>query len=109
MPSLSIIRVGENKASIAYSRSIMSKADSLGIYVEQHKLEGLISEKELISVIQKINERKEINGILIELPLPQGIKQKTVLETIDPYKDIDGFHPINLGRLLTGNSVFVPA
>jgi len=87
----------------------MSKADSLGIYVEQHKLEGLISEKELISVIQKINERKEINGILIELPLPQGIKQKTVLETIDPYKDIDGFHPINLGRLLTGNYRWIPS
>ncbi len=109
VPSLSIIRVGENKASIAYSRSIMSKADSLGIYVEQHKLDKLISEKELISIIQKINERKEINGILVELPLPQNIRQKTVLEAIDPYKDIDGFHPINLGKLLAGNLVFVPA
>ncbi len=109
VPSLAVIRVGENKASIAYSRSIMSKADSLGIYIEQHKLEGLISEKELISVIQKINERKEINGILIELPLPQGISKETVLETIDPDKDIDGFHPINLGKLIAENPAFVPA
>ncbi|MEA3314020.1 MAG: bifunctional 5,10-methylenetetrahydrofolate dehydrogenase/5,10-methenyltetrahydrofolate cyclohydrolase [Caldisericota bacterium] len=109
VPSLSIIRIGENKASIAYSRSIMSKADSLGIYVEQHKLNGLISEKELISVIQKINKRKEINGILIELPLPQGMRQKIVLEIIDPDKDIDGFHPINLGKLLREDPAFVPA
>mgnify|MGYP001070057281 CR=1 FL=1 len=109
VPSLAIIRVGENKASVAYSRSIMSKADSLGIYVEQHKLNELISEKELITVIQKINERKKINGILIELHLPQNIRQKTVLEAIDPDKDIDGLHPINLGKLLTENPVFVPA
>lgn len=109
VPSLSIVRVGENKASIAYSRSITSKADSFGIYVEQYKLEELISEKELISIIQKINERKEINGILVELPLPQSMRQKIVLETIDPDKDIDGFHPINLGKLLAGNPAFVPA
>ncbi len=67
------------------------------------------SEEDVLSAIKKLNERKEINGIIVELPLPKNIDSKKVLTTINPDKDIDAFHPINMGRLLEGNPIFIPA
>ncbi len=108
-PALTIIQVGGNKSSITYARSIRKRAEKIGIYAEQYKLSEETNENDLLKAIEKVNERKEINGILIELPLPKGISKKVALKTINPNKDIDGFHPINMGRLLEGDPLFIPA
>ncbi len=100
---------GESKPSIIYARSIRKRAEKLGIYAEQYNLTGSISNSDLLVAVEKVNKRKEINGILVELPLPDNINRKLVLEAIEPMKDVDGFHPINMGRLLGGNPVFIPA
>ncbi len=108
-PALTIIQIGNNKASLAYARSIRKRAEKLGIYAEHYKMPEETSESELLTTIGRLNDRKEINGILLELPLPKRINPKTVLNAISPLKDIDGFHPINMGKLLEGNPTFVPA
>lgn len=100
---------GKNKASIIYARSIRKKAEKLGIYAEQYDLSGSLSNSDLLEAIENVNRRKEINGILVGLPLPDNIDKKLVLEAIDPMKDVDGFHPINMGKLLEGNPIFIPA
>ncbi len=108
-PSLTIVQVGDNKASTTYARSIRKHAEKRGIYAEHYKLSGEVTEKEILEVIEKLNNRKEINGILLELPLPEGIDAKKMLDAIDPLKDIDGFHPVNMGKLLEGTPNFIPA
>lgn len=108
-PSLTLIQVGEEKASLSYARSISKEAEILGIYLEHYKMPYETTEEELLLAIKKLNERRDINGIIIELPLPQGINKNLALEAISPEKDVDGFHPINMGRLLEGTAKFVPA
>ncbi len=108
-PSLTVIQVGDNKASTTYARSIRRQAEKRGIYAEHYKMSGEVTEKEILDVIKRLNDRKEINGILLELPLPEGIDAKKVLDAIDPIKDIDGFHPVNMGKLLEGTPNFIPA
>lgn len=108
-PSLTLIQVGEEKASLSYARSISKEAEILGIYLEHYKMPYETTEEELLLTIKKLNERRDINGIVIELPLPQGINKNLALEAISPEKDVDGFHPINMGRLLEGTAKFVPA
>jgi len=108
-PSLTLIQVGEEKASSSYARSISKEAEILGIYLEHYKMPYETTEEELLLAIKKLNERRDINGIVIELPLPQGINKNLALEAISPEKDVDGFHPINMGRLLEGTAKFVPA
>jgi methylenetetrahydrofolate dehydrogenase (NADP+)/methenyltetrahydrofolate cyclohydrolase len=108
-PSLTLIQVGEEKASLSYARSISKEAEILGVYLEHYKMPYETTEEELLLTIKKLNERRDINGIVIELPLPQGINKNLALEAISPEKDVDGFHPINMGRLLEGTSKFIPA
>ena len=108
-PSLTLIQVGEEKASLSYARSISREAEILGIYLEHYKMPYETTEEELLLAIKRLNERRDINGIVIELPLPQGINKNLALEAISPEKDVDGFHPINMGRLLEGTAKFVPA
>jgi methylenetetrahydrofolate dehydrogenase (NADP+)/methenyltetrahydrofolate cyclohydrolase len=108
-PSLTLIQVGEEKASLSYARSISKEAEILGVYLEHYKMPYETTEEELLLTIKKLNERKDINGIVIELPLPQEINKNLALEAISPEKDVDGFHPINMGRLLEGTAKFVPA
>ena len=108
-PSLTLIQVGEEKASLSYARSISKEAEILGIYLEHYKMPYETTEEELLLTIKRLNERRDINGIVIELPLPQGINKNLALEAISPEKDVDGFHPINMGRLLEGTAKFVPA
>ena len=108
-PSLTLIQVGEEKASLSYARSISGEAEILGIYLEHYKMPYETTEEELLLAIKRLNERRDINGIIIELPLPQGINKNLALEAISPEKDVDGFHPINMGRLLEGTAKFVPA
>ncbi len=108
-PSFALVQIGEEKASESYAKNITKKANLLDIYVEHHKLPSEITEEEAISSIKMLNGRHDIHGILIELPLPPHMNKNRILETISPEKDIDGFHPVNMGRLLEGNPIFVPA
>ena len=108
-PSLTLIQVGEEKASLSYARSISREAEILGIYLEHYKMTYETTEEELLLTIKKLNERRDIHGIIIELPLPQGINKNIALEAISPEKDVDGFHPINMGRLLEGTAKLIPA
>lgn len=108
-PALAVIQVGEDKASESYAKNIRKEGDNLGIYVEYHKLKDDIPEEELLYNIKNLNLRKDIHGILIELPLPNHINKNKVIEMISPEKDVDGFHPINFGRLFEGTTPFPPA
>ncbi len=108
-PSFALIQIGEEKASESYAKNITKKANLIDIYVEHHKLPSEISEQEAINTIKTINARKDIHGILIELPLPPHLEKSKILEAVAPEKDIDGFHPVNIGKLLEGNPMFVPA
>jgi len=108
-PALAVIQVGEEKASESYAKNIRKEGEALGIYVEHHKLSVEISEEDLLYNIRNLNARKDIHGILVELPLPAHINKAKVVETIAPEKDVDGFHPINFGKLFEGTTPFPPA
>lgn len=107
--ALAVVQVGEEKASESYAKNIRREGELLGVYVEHHKLSVEISEEELIYNIKNLNLRKDIHGILVELPLPSHINKAKIVESISPEKDIDGFHPVNFGKLFEGTSPFPPA
>ncbi|MGB9832204.1 MAG: bifunctional 5,10-methylenetetrahydrofolate dehydrogenase/5,10-methenyltetrahydrofolate cyclohydrolase [Caldisericum exile] len=107
-PALAVVQVGEEKASESYAKNIRKEGENLGIYVEHHKLPTEIPEEEFLYNIKNLNLRKDIHGILIELPLPEHINKSKVIETIAPEKDVDGFHPINFGKLFEGTTPFQP-
>ncbi|HDP97515.1 MAG TPA: bifunctional methylenetetrahydrofolate dehydrogenase/methenyltetrahydrofolate cyclohydrolase FolD [Euryarchaeota archaeon] len=107
-PGLAVILVGENPASQVYVGSKEKSCNELGIYSEAYRLPADASEEELLSLIDKLNKKKEIDGILVQLPLPEHINEEKVLLKIDPDKDVDGFHPINVGRMVIGNPRFLP-
>ncbi len=104
VPGLVTILVGENPASVSYVTSKIRTAQSLGYKEVQDSQPEDIKEEELLSLIDKYNKDDSIHGILVQLPLPKHIDEKKVLNTIDPDKDVDGFHPVNVGRLLIGGS-----
>ena len=107
-PGLAVILVGENPASYTYVKNKEKKCIELGIYSEVHRLEASISEKELIKLVESLNNNKNIDGILIQLPLPDHIKAEKIIEHIDPAKDVDGLHPYNLGNLFSGYKSLMP-
>ena len=109
-PGLVTILVGENPASVSYVTRKVRTAHSLGFHEIQDNRSADISEQELLALIKQYNEDPDIHGILVQLPLPAHINEKRVLLAIDPDKDVDGFHPMNLGRLLVGGSAvtFLP-
>lgn len=98
-PGLAVILVGDDPASSVYVRNKRQACDDTGIYSKNHTLPSDIKEQELISLIEELNIDSTIDGILLQLPLPKHIDAEKVLECIDPYKDVDGFHAYNLGRL----------
>lgn len=102
VPGLVTILVGENPASVSYVSLKIKTADSLGYNEIQDSRPENISEEELLQLIDKYNNDESINGILVQLPLPSHIDEKKVLNAIDPDKDVDGFHPVNVGRLMIG-------
>jgi methylenetetrahydrofolate dehydrogenase (NADP+)/methenyltetrahydrofolate cyclohydrolase len=104
VPGLVTILVGENPASISYVTSKMKTAQSLGYKEVQDNQPDDLKEEELLALIDKYNRDDSINGILVQLPLPEHIDEKKVLNAIDPDKDVDGFHPVNVGRLMIGGS-----
>ncbi len=107
-PGLAVILVGNNEASKIYVRNKRRACEDTGIYSEQHLLPESTSEEELVSLIEKLNCRDDIDGILVQLPLPKGIDEKKIIETISKDKDVDGFHPYNTGSMLCGTDCFLP-
>ncbi len=105
-PGLAVILVGNNPASKAYIGMKKKACESLGIKSFEFLLPVETTETELLSLIQSLNERSEVNGILLQMPLPNGLDEQKMLENIAPEKDVDGFHPINVGKLLIGLESF---
>ena len=104
VPGLVTILVGEDPASVSYVTAKVKTALSLGFKEVQENLSADISEEELLALVEKYNQDESIHGILVQLPLPPQINEKRIINAIDPDKDVDGFHPINMGRLLIGGS-----
>jgi methylenetetrahydrofolate dehydrogenase (NADP+)/methenyltetrahydrofolate cyclohydrolase len=101
-PGLAVILVGEVPASQIYVRSKVKTCGELGIYSEMHTPPASVTTEELLALVASLNARDEIDGILIQLPLPAHVDTALLLEAVSPMKDVDGFHPINAGRLLSG-------
>ena len=111
-PTLAVVLVGEDPASQVYVKTKTKMAKEIGMNVEDHFLETTVSESELLKVIHKLNGNDDVNGILVQLPLPQSIDSRVIIDAIDPAKDADGFHAINVGRNSIGgdllNKTFTP-
>ena len=106
-PGLAAVLVGNNPASEIYVRNKRKACEQVGIYSEEYKLPEDTSDNELLLLINKLNNDKNIHGILVQLPLPNQINSERILRSVFPSKDIDGFHPENVGLLLEGNPRFV--
>jgi len=108
VPGLATVLVGEDPASQVYVGQKEKTSLALGIYSERHDLAADISEEKLLSLIDKLNKAPKIHGILVQLPLPKHISETRVLYAINPKKDVDGFHPVNLGKLVIGKPDYLP-
>jgi len=100
--------VGDDAASAVYVRNKIRACEEVGIRSEHHALPANTSAIELLDLISSLNERGDVDGILVQLPLPLEIEESSIIEAIDPEKDVDGFHPINIGRLAMGRPTFAP-
>lgn len=107
-PGLAVVLVGDDPASAVYVRNKKKACDTAGLYVDDHALPATTTQEELLKLIDQLNNDPKIHGILVQLPLPSQIDSQTVLNTVLPDKDADGFHPYNIGRLVAGDPVFVP-
>ena len=108
IPGLATILVGENEASKVYVGAKEKACKELGIYSERKDLSADTTESDLLALIEKLNKDQKIHGILVQLPLPKHINDKKVLYAIDPKKDVDAFHPVNVGKLMLGVPDFLP-
>lgn len=107
-PGLAVVLVGEDPASQVYVASKVKQTREAGMRSIEHRLPATTSEADLLALVAAMNADPEIDGILVQLPLPRQIDPARVIEAIDPTKDVDGFHPVNAGRLATGGHAFVP-
>ncbi len=107
-PGLAAILVGDDPASAVYVRNKKIACEKAGLYPEEHLLPTSTSQETLLALIHQLNADSKIHGILVQLPLPSHIESKAVLQAVSPEKDADGFHPVNVGRLVEGDPVFVP-
>lgn len=105
---LAAVRVGDDPASAVYVRNKIKACEEVGIRSEHHALPESTSNTELLDLVRSLNARDDVDGILVQLPLPRAINETAIIEAIDPAKDVDGFHPVNVGRLAMGRPVFVP-
>jgi methylenetetrahydrofolate dehydrogenase (NADP+)/methenyltetrahydrofolate cyclohydrolase len=108
VPGLVTVLVGADPASQVYVGAKEKTSKELGIYSERYDLPAETTQQELIELIKKLNDNPKINGILVQLPLPKHLNEEEVLYTIDPKKDVDGFHPVNLGKLMIGEPDYIP-
>ena len=107
-PGLAVVLVGNDPASEIYVRGKVKSCEEVGIYSEQHTPPASITTEELLALVADLNRRHEIDGILVQLPLPAQVDSKTILLAVDPAKDVDGFHPMNVGSLSTQRPGLVP-
>lgn len=109
VPGLAVILVGEDPASQIYVRNKARQATAIGLNSSVVRLPETLSEQELLDLIEQYNQSEQWHGILVQLPLPEHISEEKVLLAIDPEKDVDGFHPMNMGRLWSGNPLMIPS
>jgi methylenetetrahydrofolate dehydrogenase (NADP+)/methenyltetrahydrofolate cyclohydrolase len=107
-PCLVVVRVGEDPASVVYVTSKVRTSEALGLRSEHHALPAETSTEELLRLVNNLNSREDVDGILVQLPLPSEVDERRVIEAIDPAKDVDGFHPVNVGRLSLGQQTLAP-
>ena len=107
-PGLAAVLVGENPASQIYVRSKVKTTEALGLYGEKIEWPATTSTEQLLDLVARLNAREEIDGILVQLPLPPQVDANRVLEAVDPEKDVDGLHPVNIGNLVSGRPGLVP-
>ncbi|MEO7673418.1 MAG: bifunctional 5,10-methylenetetrahydrofolate dehydrogenase/5,10-methenyltetrahydrofolate cyclohydrolase [Pyrinomonadaceae bacterium] len=107
-PCLVVVRVGDDPASAVYVRSKVKTSEELGIVSEHRHLSPDTTHDDLLAIVRELNARNDVDGILVQVPLPPQIRSGEILEAIDPLKDVDGFHPVNVGRLSLGEKVLVP-
>jgi methylenetetrahydrofolate dehydrogenase (NADP+)/methenyltetrahydrofolate cyclohydrolase len=107
-PGLAVVLVGENDASRVYVRNKAAQTRAAGMVSFENTLPSTIAEIELLALIDELNRNADVHGILVQLPLPRQINSRRVIEAIDPNKDVDGFHPLNIGRLSVGEHAFAP-
>ncbi len=107
-PGLAVVLVGEDPASQVYVRNKAKACEDLGFYSEVHRLPAETSQADLLALIERLNGQADINGILVQLPLPKHIEEKAVIDAISVAKDVDGFHPISVGNLMIGDDSLLP-
>lgn len=108
VPGLAVVIVGDDPASKIYVNNKKNACTQVGINSEEYVLPVTTSQEELMILIRKLNLKKNINGILVQSPLPNGLDEEAMVEAIDPEKDVDAFHPANVGRIMIGNFHFLP-
>ncbi|MDD5701516.1 MAG: tetrahydrofolate dehydrogenase/cyclohydrolase catalytic domain-containing protein [Dehalococcoidales bacterium] len=108
VPGLATILVGDDPASRVYVGAKEKACHELGIYSERHDIPGTTTEAELLDLVNKLNDNPRIHGVLVQVPLPKHINENNVLYAISPKKDVDGFHPVSLGKLMIGEPDFIP-
>ena len=107
-PGLAVILVGDDPASAVYVRNKKRACEEVGIYSESYELPKDTTEARLLELIDTLNKKEEINGILVQLPLPPHINEKNIILAINPEKDVDAFHPVNVGKIVTNDYNFLP-
>jgi len=108
VPGLGVILVGDDPASRSYVTAKERACDEIGIFSDDHRLSAESTQEALLALVQQMNEDPKINGILVQLPLPPHIDETEVLLAVNPDKDVDGFHPMNVGRTVVGQEAFLP-
>lgn len=107
-PGLAVIIVGDDPASRVYVNNKKKACEECGIYSEEYALSAQTTQEELLNLIDTLNKKSDISGILVQLPVPKHIDEETIINAIDPKKDVDAFHPVNVGKIMVGNYDFVP-
>ncbi|MFB5268365.1 bifunctional methylenetetrahydrofolate dehydrogenase/methenyltetrahydrofolate cyclohydrolase FolD [Paenibacillus enshidis] len=108
VPGLAVVLVGEDPASQVYVRNKEKACHDLGFYSEVHRLSADTGQEELLALVDRLNRQESIHGILVQLPLPGHIEEKAVIDAIAVHKDVDGFHPVNVGNLVIGDDSLLP-
>jgi len=108
VPGLGVVLVGEDPASQSYVTAKERACEKIGIYSEDNRLPAETPQEELLAIVERMNDDPKINGILVQLPLPKHIDESAILLAIRPDKDVDGFHPVNLGKMVIGEKCFLP-